>query len=209
MRHRKKKGRLNRRSSWRKATLKSLANDLLTYQRIETTMIKAKALRSFAEPLITLAKNNPESVSARRQAYQKLCDRVVVKSLFDEIGPLYKDVPGGYTRIMALGNRKGDGAAMAIMELTKRTISDDDLLGKTDDKVVKQKKSRDKQTEPEKDQDDVTKKPDETGHVAPEIDKETKEERVIEDVKKEKAKKEQRKITSRGIFKRFRRKSIG
>ena len=82
MRHRNKKGRLSRRTAWRKATLKSLANDLLKYQRIETTMAKAKALRSYAEPLITLAKNKPDSVSARRRALQKLNDREMVKVLF-------------------------------------------------------------------------------------------------------------------------------
>ncbi len=135
MRHRMKKGRLNRNISATKALFKIMTNDLFTYQRIETTMAKAKALRGVAEPLITLAKNNPDSVHARRLAYKKLCDRVVVKSLFDDIAPLYKDINGGYTRIMASGNRKGDGAPMAIMELTKRTISDEDLLGKK--KVLK------------------------------------------------------------------------
>ncbi|MGB2630703.1 MAG: 50S ribosomal protein L17, partial [Candidatus Omnitrophota bacterium] len=107
MRHRKNKGRLSRRTSWRKATLKSLANDLFTYQRIETTRAKARALRSFAEPLITLAKNGTDSVAARRQAFKKLCDKKVVKILFDELGPLYKDIPGGYTRIIPFGTRKG------------------------------------------------------------------------------------------------------
>lgn len=206
MRHRKIKGRLGRRTSWRKATMKSLANDLFTYQRIETTKAKAKALRRFAEPLITLAKKNPESVSARRLAFQKLCDRKVVKSLFDELGPLYKDIPGGYTRIMTLGTRKGDGAEMAIIELTKRTISDDELLG-LEAEASKKKPKKKKAAEAAEEQLEGKK---EKAHAAPDVDIEKKEERAIEDVKKEKAKKEQKKVSKKGgLFKRFRRKSMG
>lgn len=204
MRHRNKKGRLNRRSSWRKATLKSLANDLFKYQRIETTLSKAKALRSFAEPLITLAKNNADSVSARRQAFQKLCNKTIVKSLFDELGPLYKDIDGGYTRIMPLGMRKGDGVQMAIMELTKRTISEEDLLG------TKEKKIKEKAPKKETGKKEEASKGAEEHHAAPEVTKEEKEERAIEDIKKEKAKREQKKIgKAGGLFRRFRRKSIG
>jgi large subunit ribosomal protein L17 len=204
MRHQNKKGRLSRGISWRKATLKSMTNDLLTYQRIETTLAKAKALRSFAEPIITLAKNNPDSVSARRKAFSKLCDRKVVTSLFNEIGPLFKDIPGGYTRIMPLGNRRGDGAQMVILELTKRTISDEDLLGITKEKEkVKRKKVKDDAKA--KDAENTEGKP----HSAPEVDIEAKEERAVEDVKKEKAKNEQKKIQKKGgLFKRFQRKSI-
>ena len=204
MRHRKIKGRLSRRTSWRKATLKSLTNDLFTFQRIETTKAKAKALRSYAEPLITLAKNNPDSISARRQVFQKLCDKAVVKSLFDELGPLYKGVPGGYTRIMSLGNRKGDGAEVVIIELTKRTIPDDKLLG-----VLKEKpKAKARKKAPAKGEEAVEKK--EETHVAPEVDIEKKEERTVEDIRKEKAKMEQKKISKKGgFFKRFRRKSMG
>ncbi|MEA3489912.1 MAG: 50S ribosomal protein L17 [Candidatus Omnitrophota bacterium] len=207
MRHRKKKGRFSRRTSYRKATLKSLTNDLFTYQRIETTMAKAKALRSYAEPLITLAKKNPDSVSARRQAFRKLCDKDVIKNLFDEIAPLYRDIPGGYTRIMALGSRKGDGAQVAIMELTKRTISDEDLLG-----VKKVREKAKEKAKKKKAAGEVARKeegPKAETHVAPEVDIEAKEERSVEDIKKEKAKTEQKKITKKGFFRRFRRKSMG
>lgn len=204
MRHRKKKGRLSRNISARKALMKIMANDLFTYQRIETTMAKAKALRSFAEPLITLAKKNRESVAARRQAYAKLCDRTVVKSLFDEIAPLYKDIAGGYTRIMAMGNRKGDGAPMAIMELTHRTISDDELLGTAP--ALEKKPSKKKAKGKTKDED--SKEDKKVKHAAPEVDAETKEEKVDEAAKKSKAKSEQKKVSEKGILKRFRRKSI-
>ncbi|MBD3296537.1 MAG: 50S ribosomal protein L17 [Candidatus Omnitrophica bacterium] len=206
MRHRKIKGKLNRRRSWRKATMKSMTNDLLTYQRIETTMAKARALRSFAEPLITLAKNNPDSVSARRQAFSKLCDRRVVKSLFEQIAPLFKDVPGGYTRIMRAGNRKGDGADLAIMELTRRTIPDEELLKTVDtEKEAVGKKSRKGRKA-----DKAGKKTSKTGdqaHSAPVVDEREKEEHAVEDVKKTKAREEQQKVEKKGIFKRFRRKS--
>ncbi len=200
MRHRKKTGRLARRTSWRKATLKSMAGDLITYQRIETTMAKARALRGFAEPLITLAKKSPGSVTARRQAYRKLCDRAAVKSLFDDLAPLYKDVNGGYTRILPLGNRKGDGAQMVVMELTKRTISDDDLLGVTKKARAKAKRKKKEAERPK----EAAK-----GHAAPEVDIEKQEERAVEDVKKEQAKTEQKKVAKRGFFKRFQRKSMG
>lgn len=203
MRHCNKKGRLNRRTSWRKATLKSMANDLFVFQRIETTMAKAKALRSYAEPLITLAKKNPDSVAARRQAYRKLCDRTVVKSLFDNLAPLYTDVPGGYTRIMPLGTRRGDGARMVIMELTKRTISDKELLGTAEKEPAKKKAKAAKK------QDEKQDAQEQKGHAAPEVDIEEKEERAVEDIKREQAKTEQKKIEKKGIFKRFRRKSMG
>ncbi len=206
MRHCKKKGRISRRSSWRKATLKSMAKDLFTFQRIETTKAKAKALSVFAEPLITLAKNKSDSVAARRQAFQKLCDKTVVKKLFDELAPLYKDTPGGYTRIMGAGNRKGDGAQMVVIELTKRTISDEDLLGAPKKELAKKKKAKaTKKGSAEKEGVEGSEK----GKVAPDVAAEKAEERAVEDVRKEKAKKEQKNVSKKGIFKRFRRKSIG
>ncbi|MFH1395305.1 MAG: 50S ribosomal protein L17 [Candidatus Omnitrophota bacterium] len=212
MRHRKKKGRLNRKTASRKATLKHLANALFTYQRIETTLAKAKALRSFAEPLITLAKKNPESISARRQAFSRLCDKTVVKNLFDNVSPLYSETPGGYTRILPLGTRKGDGTQMAIIELTKRTISDEKLLkieepkelAAKSKKLKKAKKSTEEDVSVEEDASRKKKK-----HSAPEVDIEEQEKRIIENARKQKARTEQTKVDKKGIFKRFRRKSIG
>ncbi len=206
MRHQKKKGRISRRTSWRKATLKSMANHLFTYQRIETTLAKAKALKNFAEPIITTAKNNPESIAARRRVFAKLCDKTVVKSLFDKIAPLYKEIPGGYTRIMALGNRRGDGAKTAIIELTKRTISDDELLGIKAEKEVKKGKKKQPKKAVEAAEGEEEKHGKEQ-HSAPEVEPQKKEEHVVEDVRKEKARKEQKKVGEQGIFKRFRRKS--
>ncbi|MBF0494407.1 MAG: 50S ribosomal protein L17 [Candidatus Omnitrophica bacterium] len=129
MRHRKKRGNLGRKTSPRKALLKNLAISLILRQRIETTLAKAKALRVFVEPIITIAKNDMNSLSAKRLVFKKLCCKDTVGILFGKLAPLFKDVNGGYTRIIPLGFRKGDGADTAVIELTKRTISDEDLMG--------------------------------------------------------------------------------
>lgn len=115
MRHRKSGRRLGRTTSHRKATMKSLSVALFTHSAIKTTLAKAKELRSFAEPLITLAKK--DSVANRRRAFAALRDREVVGKLFNEIGPAFADRPGGYTRILKLGNRLGDAAPMSRIEL--------------------------------------------------------------------------------------------
>lgn len=117
MRHSNSGRKLSRTPSHRKALLHNLAKALLQHGRIRTTEMKAKELRGVVEPLISLAKRN--DLHARRQAYRVLCDHALVKRLFDEIGPLFAGVPGGYTRVMKLAMpRKGDNAPMAIIELT-------------------------------------------------------------------------------------------
>ena len=117
MRHRKAGRRLGRTTAHRKATMKSLANALFTHNAITTTLPKAKELRRFAEPLITLSKK--DTVHNRRRAFAALRDRNVVSKLFSEIGPHYTERPGGYTRIMKMGNRLGDNAAMSRIELVE------------------------------------------------------------------------------------------
>ena len=118
MRHRKSGRRLGRDMSHRKATMKHLAVALFKHDAIETGVYKAKELRMFAEPLITLAKT--DTVANRRRAFAKLRDDEVVRKLFTEIGPGYADRPGGYTRILRLGNRLGDAAENARIELVDR-----------------------------------------------------------------------------------------
>jgi large subunit ribosomal protein L17 len=115
MRHGKKGRKLSRTASHRKATLRNMATSLFRHGRIETTTAKAKELRPFAERLITLARRG--DVHARRLAARKIQDRQVLGSLFDEIAPRYAERPGGYTRILKLGNRKGDAAEMSLIEL--------------------------------------------------------------------------------------------
>jgi len=115
MRHRKSGRRLGRMMAHRKATMKALAVALFTHRAIETTVAKSKELRVFAEPLITLAKT--DSVANRRNAFAALRDKEAVKALFSTIAPALAERPGGYTRILRLGNRSGDAAPMVRIEL--------------------------------------------------------------------------------------------
>lgn len=115
MRHRVKGRKLSRTSSHRKATMRALATALVKEHRIVTTIAKAKELRGFIEPLITRAKEDTHH--NRSQVFSSLQEKTVVTTLFDEIGPKSKDRPGGYTRIVKIGFRKGDGAEMAVIEL--------------------------------------------------------------------------------------------
>ena len=118
MRHRKSGRQLNRNSSHRKAMFSNMATSLFDKELIRTTLPKAKELRSIAEPLITLSKN--DSVANRRIAFAKLRDRDVVTKLFNDLGPRYQERPGGYLRIMKCGFRTGDKAPMAYIELVDR-----------------------------------------------------------------------------------------
>ena len=118
MRHRKTGRQLNRNSSHRKAMFSNMATSLFRHELIKTTLPKAKELRSFAEPLITLSK--VDSVAKRRMAFSKLRDREVVTKLFNELGPRYQERAGGYLRIMKCGFRAGDSAPMAYVELVDR-----------------------------------------------------------------------------------------
>ncbi len=117
MRHKNKKLLLNRFTSWRKATLISLSKALIVNQSIRTTLAKAKAAQVEVEKLITTAKKN--TLSARRDAYAILGDHNMVKQLFNEITPRFKERLGGYTRIIRLGSRRGDNAEVVILELTE------------------------------------------------------------------------------------------
>lgn len=118
MRHRKTGRQLNRNSSHRKALFRNMAVSLFRQELIKTTLPKAKELRSVAEPLITLSKD--DTVAKRRLAFARLRDREAVGKLFNELGPRYKDRPGGYLRIMKCGYRAGDAAMMAYVELVDR-----------------------------------------------------------------------------------------
>lgn len=115
MRHHKSGRKLNRTSSHRKAMFSNMATSLFLHERIETTAAKAKEIRGVAERLITLAKKG--DLAARRRAFRTVRDKDVLKKLFEDIGPRYADRPGGYTRILKLGNRRGDNAPMSAIEL--------------------------------------------------------------------------------------------
>jgi large subunit ribosomal protein L17 len=115
MRHRKKVIKLGRKTAHRKAMLANMASSLIEHKRINTTLTKAKALKVFIEPLIT--KSKTDDTHNRRICFSKLRDKVAVKTLFDEVVKKIDNSPGGYTRIIKLGNRMGDNASMAMIEL--------------------------------------------------------------------------------------------
>jgi large subunit ribosomal protein L17 len=117
VRHRVAHRKLGRKTAHRIATLRTLASALFERERIQTTLMKAKELRPYAEKLITLAKRDDGKLHARRQVAADIRDGAVVKKLFDTLGQRFSSRPGGYTRILRLGPRKGDGAEMAIVEL--------------------------------------------------------------------------------------------
>jgi large subunit ribosomal protein L17 len=118
MRHSNSGKKLGRTPSHRKALFRNLAKALITYGKINTTEVKAKELRRVVEPLITLALRN--DLHARRQAYDVLGSHQLVKKLFDEVGPVFAGVPGGFTRVTRLGlPRKGDAAIMAQIAFTR------------------------------------------------------------------------------------------
>jgi large subunit ribosomal protein L17 len=117
MRHRVAHRKLGRTTPHRTALLRNLATALFERERIRTTLPKAKELRPFAEKLITLAKREDGRLHARRMAARHIQDPAVVKKLFDTIGARFATRPGGYTRILRLGTRHGDGAEMAYLEL--------------------------------------------------------------------------------------------
>jgi len=115
MRHRKSGRKLNRSASHRWALMRNLITSLLRDEKIKTTDAKAKELRRWAERVITLGKQG--SLHARRQALGIVQDKAVVRKLFDTIGPRFKERPGGYTRIVKIGIRRGDAAPVSIIEL--------------------------------------------------------------------------------------------
>ena len=129
MRHRKSGRKLGRTSAHRKAMYRNLAVSLLQHETIRTTLPKAKELRRVVEPLITLAKhaseNSGDAVRLRRLAFSRLRDEAAVGKLFTELGPRFKDRPGGYLRILKMGHRAGDAAPMAMVQLLDQPEAED------------------------------------------------------------------------------------
>jgi len=123
MRHRHSGRQLNRNSSHRKAMFRNMTASLVEHELIKTTLVKAKELRTVAEPLITLAKK--DSVANRRLAFSRVRNKVTVGKLFTELGPRYANRPGGYIRILKCGLRPGDKAPMAYVELVDRPIAEE------------------------------------------------------------------------------------
>ncbi|HUX31916.1 MAG TPA: 50S ribosomal protein L17 [Thiobacillus sp.] len=126
MRHRQSNRKLNRTTSHRLAMFRNMTVSLLKHEIIKTTLPKAKELRRFVEPLITLGKE--PSLANHRLAFDRLRDRDMVVKLFGELGPRYQARPGGYLRILKYGFRKGDNAPMALVELVDRPETDAELV---------------------------------------------------------------------------------
>ena len=122
MRHRKTGRKLNRNSSHRIALMRSLAISIILHESIKTTLAKAKEIRGFLEPLVTLAKEN--NVANQRKVYAKLRDKAAVAKLFNKIGPRFVERPGGYLRVIKRGYRSGDKSPIAQVEFLKEDIEE-------------------------------------------------------------------------------------
>ena len=127
MRHKKAGRRLGRNSSHRKAMFRNMAASLLRHETIKTTLPKAKELRRVVEPLITLAKE--DGVAKRRLAFDRLRDKEVVGKLFKDLGPRFRNRPGGYLRILKLAPRAGDSAPMAIVQMVDGPTATEETPG--------------------------------------------------------------------------------
>ena len=139
MRHRVAHRKLGRVTPHRTALLRNLATALFERERIRTTLVKAKELRPYAEKLITLAKRDADRLHARRLVQRDIRDEGIVKKLFDNLGARFAARAGGYTRILRLGPRKGDGAEMAILELLGSEYKPKDKVEKSAAKDEKAK----------------------------------------------------------------------
>jgi large subunit ribosomal protein L17 len=154
MRHSRKGRKLNRTWSHRKAMLRNMVTTFLDREEIETTDAKAKEVRSLAERLVTLAKRGPDDLAARRQALKVVRDRKIVSKLFAELGPRYADRPGGYTRIVKVENRRGDGAPLSIIRFVTEPVTFKERKPRPDDDYEEERPAE--EAEPEETAEDVT-----------------------------------------------------
>jgi large subunit ribosomal protein L17 len=148
MRHRNKTKKLGRTKSHRRATLGNMARSIIEHQQIKTTLAKAKAARGVIDRLITFGKK--DTVAARRQAFKLLQNHLLVKKLFDEVAPTFADRKGGYTRVIKLGQRRGDGAELAVLQLVgfePMVIDETKTTGKKKKKEKPAKEKKEKKAE--------------------------------------------------------------
>ncbi|MCX5686104.1 MAG: 50S ribosomal protein L17 [Candidatus Omnitrophica bacterium] len=200
MRHRKRRNKLSMMTAHRNAMLRNMAKNLLKFQRVETTVARAKEARRLVEHLITLSKT--DTVASRRRAYDILTDRDLVYKLFKETSQLFKSRSSGYTRIIPLGFRRGDGASLCVFELTEKKIVE---------KLPKKKKEKSQKTEgvkPEAGSKPAKEEHKKEPHVPPEPRIKTiqKKRPTLEEEKRtEKAKSEDKKASQqRGFMKNLR-----
>lgn len=148
MRHRKGYKKLGRPTQHRMMMFRNMVTSLLLHERIVTTVAKAKEARKFADKMITLGKDG--SLEARRRAHAFLMRKDVIHKLFTELAERYKDRPGGYTRVIRIGPRRGDGAEMAILELVDRVEKKKEEKKKPEERVEKKAKKEEKEVKEEK-----------------------------------------------------------
>jgi large subunit ribosomal protein L17 len=207
MRHRKKSKKLSRSTSNRKALLRSLVRNLFISERISTTYAKAMEASSLADRLISLGKRN--TITSKKTAISILGSKILINKLFDEIAPRFANRNGGYTRVLQLMSRRGDGAKMALLELTERRIVEKTSQKKLEKKTKEEKKVLSK--EEKKELEKPTLKEDRSTVQPPKVPLIPKKEKLEEDKKRERAKSEKEKL-QQGFFKGlrgyFRRKSI-
>jgi len=201
MRHRKIKTKFAKQSGARKAALTGMARAVLLHQRIRTTRVRAKEAKKLVERLISSARE--DTLNARRRTSALLRDDALVSKLFREIAPRFSGIKGGYTRIIPFDFRKGDGADMVFLELTKKAEKE---KPKKEKKAKRHAKPEPKKEAPEKPREKIP------PHAAPEIKPKLKEEKTVEEIKKEKAKDEIKKVQDKkGFFKQvkgfFRRRT--
>jgi large subunit ribosomal protein L17 len=144
MRHRVAGRKLGRTTEHRIALLRNMSSQLFAHERIQTTLAKAKELRPFAEKLVTISKKG--TLHARRQVLQHIHDRTVVAKLFDTLSARYDQRPGGYTRIIKLGPRRGDNAEMALIELVGSDVLEPEVETVPEKKATKKKSTKKKAT---------------------------------------------------------------
>lgn len=195
MRHRHSGRQLNRNSSHRQAMFRNMTSSLVEHEIIRTTLAKAKELRSYAEPLITLAKE--DNVANRRLAFARVQDKAAVGKLFSELGPRYKKRPGGYLRVIKCGLRTGDKAPMAYVELVDRPVVDfdDDYSDQVEDLVAEEVVSEEVSEDPVEEVEEVKEIVEETAEAVEETaeaPEETTEEEIIEEAEEEEASEEKK-----------------
>lgn len=192
MRHGKRVKKLGRTKSHRRAMLANMAASLFMYRMIETTEAKAKEVKKLAEKLITLAKRG--DLHAHRQVYDVIRDRKLVKKIFDEIAPKFNDREGGYTRVVRLGVRKGDGAPVSVVELLIEKPPKEEKKGKKEKAPKKIKPEKIKEAKPaEEKRERVETKDREVKKEEEETEKEEKESKEGEETDSEKTKQEESK----------------
>ncbi len=192
MRHRKKRSKLGMMTSHRKAALRNIAKSLLKYQRIRISLARAKEARRLVEHLITLSKE--DTLNSRRRAFDILTDRDIVGKLFKETAALFKNRTSGYTRIIPLGFRRGDGAQLCFLELTEKKIIE---------KLPKKKKTKAEENKPTAEEKEKPKATEEAKRAKEEHKKEAK--KLETEKMAEKARSEDKKLADkRGFMKNLR-----